>query len=57
MKKLTNFLIKVNLKLTDGEPKKFWKRVLGFYILMLLIYLWLVFAGMLSTPKFAYAEF
>lgn len=42
---------------TPLADREFWKYTLFFFAMMVVLYVFLVFAGGLSSPEFTYAEF
>ncbi len=53
MSKLTRFTEKI----FKNDKKTFIKYVLLFWAMMMIIYLYLIYAGMAVSPTFTYAEF
>ena len=53
MKKLTSFLSKIR----DWTDKEFWMYTGLFFVMMMAIYAYVIFAVGTDAPKFTYAEF
>ncbi len=53
MKKLTGFLQRTKTIIT----RDFLLKTGTFFVIMMAVYLYLIFAGMAGTPEFTYAEF
>lgn len=54
MKRSINCIKKIRALITDDV---FIKYTFRFFIIMLIIYLYMIYAGMAQAPEFAYAEF
>lgn len=53
MKRFTSFISKIKKKL----DREFFKYTFLFFVLLFGLYVYSLYAGMISSPKFTYAEF